>query len=270
MAVRALRSAPAEHLEDLSYLIAHLNADPAAAPFAPDPEAGYAALKAQNEDWSSKRFTMKEAQTALANADETLNNVVRTAQAVILDDLRHNRRSPRFLTYFPRGLVAFTRASYQDQLTAVRSLAQRCAQDPNPKIREQAATLDAAADRVGAAFVRRSEALVSESTAYGQLQVQKLATIDTCRRVGYRLAELYPNEPDRVRSYFRKTYRRPSPAAPAAGEPTATAGAATTGTAATGATTTGSGTTGTTATETAPKVTAAGPALVLTSAGVNL
>jgi hypothetical protein len=254
MAVRALRSAPAEHLEDLAYLIAHLKADPQATAFAPDLEAASLALKTQVEDWSSKRHTVKETQTGLGNVEETLANVVRTAQDVILDDLRHNHRSPRFLTYFPRGLVAITRASYQDQLTAVRTLAQRCGQDPSPKVQEQAGLLEAAAGQMDAAFARRAEALVAESAAYGQLQVQKLATIDTCRRVGYRLAELYPNEPDRVRSYFRKTYRQTRPTAPTAGEPTPE--------------------TGTAKEEPATKVPAnaasVGPTLVLTSAATNL
>jgi hypothetical protein len=145
---------------------------------------------------------------------------------------RSNRFTFEFLTYFPRGLVAITRASYQDQWTAVRSLAQRCAQDPSPKVQEQAGLLEAAADQTDAAFARRADALVAESASYGQLQVHTLQTIDTCRRVGYRLAELYPNEPDRVRSYFRKTYRRPRPTAPAAGEPTPETQAAATGTAA--------------------------------------
>ena len=226
MAVRALRSAPAEHLGDLAYLMANLKADPRAAEFAPNLEAASEGLRTQTEDWSSKHHTVRETQTGLGIVDETLLNIVRTAHDVILDDLRHNRRAPRFLTYFPRGLVAITRASYQDQLTAVRSLAQRCAQDPSPKIQEQAGLLQAAVDQMDAAFARRAEALAAESSAYGQLQVQKLAAIETCRRVGYRLAELYPDERDRVRSYFRKTYRRPRPTTPTAGEPTPETGTA--------------------------------------------
>jgi hypothetical protein len=128
---------------------------------------------------------------------------------VILDDLGYNRRSPRFLTYFPRGLVAFTRAPYLDQVTAVRSLARRCSQDSNARVREQAGRLQAAADEMDAAFARRAKALVAEAASFGQLQVEKLATIEICRRAGHRLTELYPYQRDRVRSYFRKVYRRP-------------------------------------------------------------
>jgi hypothetical protein len=260
MAVRALSSAPAEHLEDLAYLLASLKADPHATAFAPDLEAASVALRTQNEDWANKHFAVRETQTGLGNVDETLINVVRTAHAVILDDLHHNRRSQRFLTYFPRGLVVFTRASYIDQLTAVRSLAQRCAQDPSPKVQEQAGLLQAAADQMDAAFARRGEALVAESVSYGQLQVQKLQAIDTCRRVGHRLAELYPEERDRVRSYFRKIYRRPRPTLPTAEEPAAATGTASTGTPAMETATTG----------TAPKAAPVGPTLVLTSADANL
>lgn len=262
MAVRALRANPAEHQEDLAYLIAHLNADPRAAAFAAAPEAASAALKTQIEDWTTKRHTVKETQVGLGNAEENLGNVVRTAQAVILDDLRHNHRSPRFLTYFPRGLVAITRTSYQRQLTGVRSLAQRCAQDPSPKVQEQAGLLSAAADQMNAAFNRRGEALAAELASYGQLQVEKLATIDTCRRVGYRLAELYPNEPDRVRSYFRNTNRQPRSTAPATGNSTTPTQTQTTAT----------GTTGTTATATAmaaPAAATAAAPLVLTPAAAS-
>ncbi len=226
MAVRALRYAPGEHLEDMAYLIAHLKADPQAAELAPNVEAASTALKTQNEDWNSKHHAVEEAQTGLENVDETLHNVVRTAHHVILDDVGYNRRAPKFLTYFSRGLVAIFKAPYVDELLAVRSLAERCAQDPSPKVQEQAGLLRAAADQMNAAFERRAEALVAESASYGQLQVQKLQTIDTCRRTGYRLAELYPDERDRVRSYFRQIYRRPHPTAPTAGEPTPATGTA--------------------------------------------
>jgi hypothetical protein len=103
-------------------------------------------------------------------------------------------------------------------LTVVRSLVLRCAQDSSPKVQEQAGLLQAAADRMDAAFVRRAEAVVTEAVAFGQLQVEKLAAIETCRRAGHRLAELYPYERDRVRSYFRRIHRRPRPAVPTAGE----------------------------------------------------
>ena len=131
---------------------------------APDLEATSGALKTQTEDWTTKHFAVRETQNGLGIADENLINVVRTAHAVILDDVRHNHRSPRFLTYFPRGLVAFTRASYLDQLTAVRSLAQRCAQDPSPKVQEQAGLLEAAADQMDAAFAPRFSLFVVSSS----------------------------------------------------------------------------------------------------------
>jgi hypothetical protein len=213
MAVRALRYAPEGHLEDMAYLIAHLKADPQAAELALNVEAASAALKTQSEGWRSTHHAVVAAQTGLENVAEISHNVVRTAHDVILDDVRHNRRSPKFLTYFPRGMVAIIRSPYLDELLAVRSLAQQCARDPSPKVREQGDLLRAAADQMHDAFERRAEARVAESVSYGQLQVQKLRAIDTCRRAGYRLAELYPDERDRVRSYFRQIYRRPREAA---------------------------------------------------------
>jgi hypothetical protein len=218
MAVRAVDYAAAEHLEDLACLAARLKADPRAATLVPEVEAASVALMAQSEDWNRKRHGLQEAQVRLGNVSETLCNVVRNAHAGILDALGYRRRSPTFVTYFPHGLVAFTRAPYLDQLTATRALALRCAQDPRPKVQEQAGSLQAAAEQMDAAFARRAEALVAESVSFGQLQVQKLATIETCRRVGHRLTELYPYERDRVRSYFRRTYRRRRPAEPVAGE----------------------------------------------------
>jgi hypothetical protein len=119
------------------------------------------------------------------------------------------RCSPKFLTYFPRGLAAIVRASYADQLTAVQSLAERCAQDPSQRVRNQAGLLRPAAEQMQAAYKRRADARVAETTSYGLLQVQKLQAIETCLRTGYRLAELYPHERDRVRSYFRLVHHRP-------------------------------------------------------------
>lgn len=62
---------------------------------------------------------------------------------------------------------------------------------------------------------------MAEAASFGLLQVEKLAAIETSRRVGHRLAELYPSERDRVRSYFRRMYRRARRATPTAVEPTA-------------------------------------------------
>jgi hypothetical protein len=215
MQVRTIRSASAEHLEDLAYLTAHLKADPRAFEIASDVEAESATLKNQIEDWSSKRHAVQETQTGLGIMTETLRNAVRHAHDVILDDLRRNRRSPKFLTYFPRGLEAFNKASYLELVTDVRSLVQRCAQDPSSRVQEQGTLLQAALDQMDAAFDHRAQAQADEGAAYGQLQVQKLQSIEACRRAAFHLAVIYPNEHDRVRSYFRRVTRRPRPTAPA-------------------------------------------------------
>jgi hypothetical protein len=233
MQARPLRSAPAEHLEDLGYLIAHLKADPHAAEIIPDLDTATSALEAQIAIWITRRRGVQETQTGLKNSDEILRNAARHAHEVTLDDLRRSRRSARFLTYFPRGLAPFTRSSYQDLLTAVRFLTQQCAQDPSPKVQEQVALLQAAVDQTDAAFARRAGALGDEGAAYGQLQVQKLQTIGASRRAAARLTELYPEEADRVRSYFRTTTRRPRPTAPESGGPASEEPVAATGSAAT-------------------------------------
>ena len=232
MQARSMRSVPTEHLEDLAYLTAHLKADPKATAIVSDVEAESATLQTQIQDWDSKRHAVREMQTGLGNLTATLRNAVRRAHNEILDELEHDRRAPKFLTYFPRGVTAFTMASYLDLVTDVRSLIQRCAQDTSPRIQEQATALQAAVDQMDAAFARRAEAHANEGAAYGQLQVQKLQSIEVCRGAGNRLAELYPNQQDRVRSYFRRVVRRPRATAPTEGETATATGPATTATAA--------------------------------------
>jgi hypothetical protein len=231
MHARTIRSAPAEHLEDLAYLTAHLKADPVAKEFAADVEAESATFQTKIEDWNSKRHAVQETQTGLGNMHDTLLNAVRHAHDVILDDLRRNRRSPKFLTYFPRGLVAFAKAPYLELVTDVRSLIQRCAQDPSPRIQEQVTLLQAAADEMDAAFARRAEAQANEGATYGELQIGKLQAIEACRRAAFHLAVIYPNEQARVRSYFRRVIRRPRSTAPAEGETASAAETAATATA---------------------------------------
>jgi hypothetical protein len=116
-------------------------------------------------------------------------------------------------------LIANLRAPFTDQLVSVRSIAQGCAQDPSPKIREQAGTLQAAADRMQAAFHRRALALAAESACSGQLQEQKIQTVETCQRISNRLSELYPNQWNRVRSYFRRPRRGARPTEEAMADP---------------------------------------------------
>lgn len=258
MQARSMRSVPTEHLEDLAYLTAQLKADPKATAIVSDVEAESATLQTQIQDWDSKRHAVRETQTGLGNLTATLRNAVRHAHNEILDELEHDRRAPKFLTYFPRGVMAFTKASYLDLVTDVRSLIQRCAQDASPRIQEQATALQVAVDQMDAAFARRAEAHANEGAAYGQLQVQKLQSIEACRRAGNRLAELYPNQQDRVRSYFRRVVRRPRATAPTEEETAPATGTTTAGSAAVGTTTT-----------TASEATPAAPALSLTQAAAG-
>jgi hypothetical protein len=269
MQVRTIRSAPTEHLEDLAYLTAHLKADPLAREIASDVEAESATLKEQIEAWTSKRHAVRETQTGLGNMTETLRNAVRHSHDVILDDLRRNRRSPKFLTYFPRGLEAFNKASYLELVTDVRSLVERCAQDPSSRVQAQGTLLQAALDQMCVAFDHRAQAHANEGAAYGQLQVQKLQSIEACRRAAFHLAVIYPNEHDRVRSYFRRVTRRPRPTAPAGGEPALATGTTTSGTTTTGKTATGMAATGMLTTATASEATPVEPALPLTKAAAS-
>jgi hypothetical protein len=219
MALRELRSATGVHLEDMAVLIAHLRSDPRTAELVGDVEAASTALKTQYETWNTQHHAVKETRSGLANIEEALHSAVRVAHLAVLNEVRNNRRDPKFLTYFPRGLDGIFSAAYADELHAVRSLAERCAQDPSPKIQEQASVLRAAADQMSAALDRRTEAMLAESVSYGQLQVEKLHAVDACRRTSHRLTELYPAERDRVRSFFRQMRRRARPTAPATGDP---------------------------------------------------
>ena len=132
-----------------------------------------------------------------------VDNAVRAAHGAILDALDRNRHSPQFLTFFPRGLMAVFNASYQDKLTMVRSIAETCTQESEPKILQQAELLRAAADQMDTAFRRRSETRVAESAAYGQLQTQKIEAMNTCHRIGFHLTGRFPFNHARVRTLFR-------------------------------------------------------------------
>jgi hypothetical protein len=193
-----------EHLEDLDYLIAHCQADPRATHLVAEVEAARIPLRARMDDWTAKGNLVIEAQTALLLTQERLDNTVRTTRSVILDDVEHDHNSPKLLIYLPRGLKPFIAASYMEKAAMARSMAERCAQDPSPKVQAAAGPLSDAANDLTAALERRQDAAVAESAAYGQLQVEKLHAIDTCREIAHRLEELYPHDRARVRSYFRQ------------------------------------------------------------------
>ena len=105
----------------------------------------------------------------------------------------------------------YAAAEHLDDLAHLAACLKADPQDANPRIQDQAGRLQAAADQMDAAFARRAKALVAEAASFGQLQVEKLATIETCRRVGHRLTKLYPYQRGRVRSHFRRIHRRPRP-----------------------------------------------------------
>ena len=79
--------------------------------------------------------------------------------------------------------------------------------------------LQAATDRMQAAFNRRAQALAAESASSGRLQEQKIQTVETCQRISNRLSELYPNQWSRVRSYFRRPRRGARPTGEAMADP---------------------------------------------------
>ena len=216
MEARPLGYQAPQHLEDLAYLMSQLKADPQAVSLATDVEPTHSSLKTQIEDWNSKAHGLQEAQTSLENCDLVLDNVVRTARGVILTAVNHDRNSPRYVTFFPRGLTAVIDAPFADEVATVRSLAERCAQDASPEVQAQAEPLSTAAAQVASALERRQDAVVAELTSYGQLQVQKLTAIDTARRVSYRLAEIYPHDRARVRSFFRQVSKTSHPKTTAA------------------------------------------------------
>ena len=208
MATHSLQYGPEEHLEDLAFLIARLKADPDTVSVVPDVEPAYSALKAQTDAWSLKRHAVTDAQAAVESADKFMDNAVRTAHDIILDDVKHAHRDPKFITYFPRGLTAIIKVPYSEEAVAVGALADRCSQDPSPKVRELAGPLGSAAVQMRTSLDLRDLAVTAEASAYGQLQVQKIAAIDTIRRAVNRLEDIFPHERDKVRT-FTRPIRRP-------------------------------------------------------------
>lgn len=153
------------HREDMAVLVANLTADPRAARLGADLEAASTGLKNRKESWDTQRHAVKKTKSKVANIDETLHSVLRAVDLVIREDMHNNRRPPKFLPYFPRGLVGIFTVPCTDELQVVRSLAERCARDPSPKIREHARLFPAAADQMSTAIERRTATKLAESVA---------------------------------------------------------------------------------------------------------
>jgi hypothetical protein len=196
-----------EHLEDLAYLIAHLQPDPVGAQFVPDAEAAYAALEAKRADWSIQERAVAAAQAGIVIAKGNLSDAVRTARQGVLEDVRHDHHSRKMLIYFPHGLSALISAPFLDEVNAVRMLAGNLATDQSPAVQALSAPLVAAADAAQAAFDLRQQALVAEGTAYGHLQVEKVNATDAIRRIAHRLLEVLANDRDKVNGFFRVVVR---------------------------------------------------------------
>jgi hypothetical protein len=201
-----------EHLDDLEHLVARCRPDPKAAQCVAVAEAARDSLKAKVDDWTNQSYLAVEAQSAVVLAEENLNNMIRTARSVLLDDVGYKRRSTKLLTHMPRGLTAMFRLRLLDRLAVARALAEKCAQDPNAKVQAAAGSLSASVDEMMAALQRRQDATVAEDVAYGHLQAEKVNAINVCKHIAHTLEELYPEDPDRVRGYFRQSnLTRPAP-----------------------------------------------------------
>ena len=210
MTVRPLGYSADEHLQDVSFTMTRCNEDPQAVALVPELQPVYEALKDRIEKWSAKYKALDAAQAGLEIADEAVDETARNFHGVLLTELHHHRHEPKYLTYLPRGLNGVIKAAYGEEAVLVKSLAERCAADPSPRLHEQAALLGAAADQMSVALQRRSADSAEETTAYGELQIAKLGAIDALRRISGRLTDNYPHDRERVRSFFR-VVRKPRP-----------------------------------------------------------
>jgi hypothetical protein len=201
---RPLSYSAEEHLEDVGFHIARVKPDPQAAVVLPAAEAAYGGLKSRIEEWKTKQYAVTSAQNALVAADDLLDEVITATYHTILEDCHNDHHDPKFMLYFPRGLGAYTRVPYRDEVVADNGLADRCSRDASPKIQERAAVIRAETEKVAAAMRAREEALTAEAAAYGELQVQKLASVDTLRASSHQLSMIYSHQPDKVRAFFRE------------------------------------------------------------------
>jgi hypothetical protein len=217
MLTRLITSSVREHLDDLAFTAARCRANPRTAELVPILEPVQASLRGRIDAWKAQKDALLQSQTALVQADEELDNALRSAQAVLLEDVGHVRRAPKLLTFLPRGITPIIAAPYLDKAAIVLAIAQRCARETSSRVQALSTTLTAAVEKVTAAYARRQAATISEMAAFGELQLQKLAAIHACHRVEHRLSEMFPDEPDRVRMYFRLRWR-PRPASRSSGD----------------------------------------------------
>jgi hypothetical protein len=221
MSQHSISYAAPEHLKDLDVLEVHLTSDPVTAELATPVVRVRGDLKTCHEDREAKGLQVSRASDVVLRTDEDLDNAVRIAYDVALADVAHNRRDPKVVMMFPRGTTGITRLPYLEEVMAVHVLAGQFAEDPSPKLQEQAAILNAAADRLVAVHTDRMNAMIAESSAFARLQISKANAIDTIDRVRRELQILFPHDRARVRTYFREVNHPKKDAGDSPSEPAA-------------------------------------------------
>jgi len=192
-------------------ILRKLATHPRTAHLIPIVQTAHDRLQTAYDAWLATHDEILRTQAELESAETHQDEKVGLAAFTLLGKVDDDRRSPLWISHFPRGYRGIAEVpAGEEELDAV-ALAEIFARDEDPDLRALGPVLALAAERARDALEAHREAVLEESAAYGALQLAKLAWNEACHRLGAELRRVFGNQTALSDRFFEeRAKRRPS------------------------------------------------------------
>jgi hypothetical protein len=214
MAIRDERSGTDEILRDARFHRAALQGDPATEHLVERTAAAIEAMRTARAATDAREDARLDALAALVRADFELDDRCRTVELDVMAVVSKDRKSPVYRACFPRGLSDLVAGRGSAQAASVRTLVEALRSRVPDVAGRRADDLERLAAAAVAAETAWVEAERQSAATFAQERIARLELVRQLQKNEGALAEVYPGQRRRVRSFLRPTRRPPRVKAP--------------------------------------------------------
>lgn len=203
-------------LEDARYHLASIKADPEAKHLVAPTEKAIAELVKRQQARQTAATAALEHHALLERSDFDLDAELRKVQLLVLAQVDKNREAPAYRACFPDGISPVVAMRGTEQARAIEQLVPTLAAQAPDVAKAHGATLEKLAQTAAAEEQAWQKSRSDEAQAFTDEIIARSQLLRQLKKNRASLGVLYPDNPRRVRSYFRDHAHR----AAAAAEPT--------------------------------------------------
>ena len=208
MAIRNEDTATNEILKDARYHLATIKAHPNTRPLAAGTETAIIFLREKQTGTERAEDARVEQFALLHRADFEIDERTRTTELDALVIVNKDRNAIPYRACFPNGLVSILSLRGEEQARATRTLTAQLRENLQSVATKHASDLDQLATSVVDVERAWHEAERAAGAAFAEEVIARIGLVRQLQKNEGALAELFPGQRRRVRSFFRPTRRR--------------------------------------------------------------